>query len=87
METNLASYALAITLLNPFSSSQLSAPNFSSLNTYKIGHLVKRKWEVIKQSKLLKIKNKILSNLFNGKYGLKLGEFDNTTGTEKVKYY
>ena len=40
---------------------------------------------IIKQSKLLKIKNKILSNLFNKKYGLKLGEFNNTTGTERVK--
>ena len=38
-----------------------------------------RKWELIKQSKPLKIlKSKILSNLFNEKYGLKLGEFNNT---------
>ena len=44
-----------------------------------------RNWELIKQSKLLKIKNKILSNLFNEKYGLKLGESNNTTGTERVK--
>ena len=36
-----------------------------------------RKWEVIKHSKLLKIKSKILSNLFNEKYGNKLGEFNN----------
>ena len=43
-----------------------------------------RKWELIKQSKLLQIKSQILSNLFNEKYGLKLGEFNNTTGTEKV---
>ena len=43
-----------------------------------------RKCRLIKQSKLLKIKSKILSNLFNKKYGLKLGEF-NTTGTERVK--
>ena len=34
-----------------------------------------RRWELIKQSKLLKIKSKILINLFNEKYGLKLGEF------------
>ena len=40
---------------------------------------------MIKQSKLLKIKSKILSNLFNEKYGLKLGEFNNTTWTERVK--
>ena len=33
---------------------------------------------------LLKIKRKILSYLFNEKYGLKLGEFNNTTGTERV---
>ena len=39
-----------------------------------------RKWELIKQGKLLKIKSKILSNLFNENYGLKLGEFNNTTG-------
>ena len=38
----------------------------------------------MKQRKLLKIKNKILSNLFNKKYGLKLGEFNNITGTERV---
>ena len=44
-----------------------------------------RKWKLIKQSKLLKIKSKILSNLFNEKYGLKLGEFNNITGTERVK--
>ena len=44
-----------------------------------------RKWELIKQSKLLKIKSKILSNLFNEKYKHKLGEFNNTTRTERVK--
>ena len=44
-----------------------------------------RKWELIKQSKPLKIKSKILSNLLNEKYGLKLGEFNNTAGTERVK--
>ena len=32
-----------------------------------------------------KIKSQILSNLFNEKYGLRLGEFKNTTGTERVK--
>ena len=35
----------------------------------------------IDQSKLLKIKSKILSTLFNEK----LGEFNNTTETERVK--
>ena len=39
---------------------------------------------MIKQSQLLKIKSQILSNLFNEKYGLRLGEFNNTTGTERV---
>ena len=29
--------------------------------------------------------SKFLSNLFNETYGLKLGEFNNTTGTERVK--
>ena len=43
-----------------------------------------RKFELIKQSQLLKIKSQILSNLFNEKYGFKLGEFKNTTGTEGV---
>ena len=43
-----------------------------------------RKWELIKQSKLLKIKSKILSNFFIEKYGLKLREFNNITGTERV---
>ena len=43
-----------------------------------------RKWEWIEQSKLLKIKSNILSNLFYEKYGLKLGEFNNTTGIERV---
>ena len=42
-----------------------------------------RKCELIKQSKLLKIKKKI-SNLFNEKYELKLEESNNITGTEKV---
>ena len=46
-----------------------------------------RKGELIKQSKLLKIKSKILSNLVNKKYGLKLGEFNNTTGTERVNIF
>ena len=44
------------------------------------------KWELIKQSQLLKIKSQILSNLFNEKYGLGLGEFKNTTGTERVNW-
>ena len=48
-------------------------------------HLVFRKWELTKQSKPLKIKSKILSNLFSEKYKLKLGEFINTTGNERVK--
>ena len=46
-----------------------------------------RKRKLIKQSKLLKINSKILSNLFNEKYGLKLGEFNYTTGTERVKIH
>ena len=71
--------------VNPFSASQLSTANFSLYNTHKIWHLVMRKWELIKQSRLLKIKSQILSNLFNEKYGLRLGEFKNTTGTERVK--
>ena len=45
-----------------------------------------RKRELIKQNKLLKITSKILPNLFKEKYRLKLGEFNNTTGTERVKY-
>ena len=72
---------------NPFSASQLSTTNFSLYNTYKIWHLVMRKWEVIKQSQLLKIKSQILSNLFNEKYGLRLGEFINTTGNERVNTF
>ena len=63
-------------VLNPFSPGQLSTPNFSLHNTYKIRHLVMRKRELIKQNKLLQIKNKILSNLFNEKYELNLGEFN-----------
>ena len=63
---------------------QLSTPNFSLHNTQNIRHMVMRKCELIKQSKLLKIETKILSILFNEKYGLKQGEFNNTTGTERV---
>ena len=70
---------------NPFSPSQFLTPNFSLHKTYEIRHLVMSKWELIKQSKLLKINNKILSNLFNEEYGLMLGEFNNKTGTERVK--
>ena len=41
---------------------------------------------MINYGKVLKIKIKILLNLFNVKYGLKVGEFNNTlTGTERVK--
>ena len=43
-----------------------------------------RKWELIKQGMLRKIKGEIFLDLFNEKYGLKLGEFDNSTGTERV---
>ena len=71
--------------INPFSANQLLTTNFSLYNTYKIRHLVMRKWDLIKQSQLLKIKSQILSNLFNEKYGLRLGEFKSTTGTERVK--
>ena len=74
----------AIFELNPFSHSQISAPNFPICSTYKIRHLLMRKWRLIKWSKLLKIKSKITSNLFNKKFGLKLWEFNNTTGTERV---
>ena len=70
---------------NPFNPNQLSTLNFSLHNIYKIRHLVMRKWELMNQSKLLKIKSKILSSLFNEKYMLKFGEFNNTTGTERVK--
>ena len=42
---------------NPFSPSQLSTPNFSSHNTYKIRQLVMRNWELIKANYLgLKVK-------------------------------
>ena len=46
--------------------------------------MVMRQCELIKESKLLKIKSKILSNLFSEKYGLNLEEFNNTAGTERV---
>ena len=45
------------------------------------------KMRLIKQSQLLKIKSQIPSNLFNEKYGLRLGEFKNTTGTERINRY
>ena len=41
---------------------------------------------IVKECKLLKIKNKILINLCNEKYELKLGEFDNATGTERARF-
>ena len=44
-----------------------------------------RNGELIKQSKLSRIKSKIHSNLFDEKYGHKLGEFNNTTETDRVK--
>ena len=84
-KNHFCSLSKVICNVNPFSASQLSTTNFSLYNTYKIWHLVMRKWELIKQSKLLKIKSQIISNLFNEKYGLRLGEFKNTTGTERVK--
>ena len=71
-------------IFNPFSPNQLSTPNFFLHIIYKIRHLVIRKWDLIKHSKLLKIKSKTLSNLFNEKYRLKLDEFNNTTETERV---
>ena len=44
-----------------------------------------RKWELIKQNNLMEFKSKILSNLLNENNGLKLGEVNNTTATERVK--
>ena len=70
---------------NHFSPSQYSTSNFALHNTLKIRHVVMRKWELIKQSKQLKIKSKIISNLFNEKYGLKLKEFNHITWTERIK--
>ena len=46
--------------------------------------MVMRTCELIKQSNQLKIKSKIISNLFNEKHRLKLGEFNNKTRTERV---
>ena len=74
---------MPLTLSVPVSYQQPTSP--SIYNSYKISHFVMRKWELIKQSQLLKIKSQILSNLFNEKYGLRLGEFKNTTGTERGK--
>ena len=45
-----------------------------------------RNWELIKQSKVLKTKIKILLNLFNDKDRLNVGEFNCATGTERVKW-
>ena len=45
-----------------------------------------RKMWIDQTGKLQKIKNKILSKLFNEKYRFKLGEFNNTTRTEKYEY-
>ena len=43
--------------------------------------------DIDQRTKQLKSKSTILSNLFNEKYGLKLGEFQNTTGTERVNSF
>ena len=45
-----------------------------------------RNYKLIKESKLLKIKSKILSNLLDEKYGHMLGEFNNITGAERVNF-
>ena len=76
--------AMALVFAYPFSPSHLSTPKFSLHNIYKIRPLVIRIWELIKQSILLKIKNKFLSNLYNEKYELKMGGFNNTTETKRV---
>ena len=44
-----------------------------------------KKWKLIEQNKLMRIKRKIISNLFDETYGLKLGEINNTAGTERIK--
>ena len=44
------------------------------------------KMRIDQTSQLLKIKSQILSNLFNEKYGLRLGEFKNITGIERVNF-
>ena len=74
--------ASRLTLSVPVSYQHPFSPHITQ---YKFRYLVMRKWELIKESKLLKIKIKILLNFFNEKYGLKFGEFNNTTGTKRVK--
>ena len=77
---------MSVFATNPIRPSQLSTHNFSLHNKYNVRHLVLRNWELIKESKLLKIKSKILSNLLDEKYGHMLGEFNNITGTERVNH-
>ena len=82
---NFSFSTVTVPVFNPFNNpSQLSTPNFSLHNTYKIRRLVMRKMRIIKQSKLLKIKSKILSDLFNEKPSLKLGKLNNTTGSDRA---
>ena len=71
-----------LTLSIPVSYQLPTLPYITHTNKDMIFFLVMRKGELIKQRKHQKIKSKILSNLFNEKYGFKLGEFNNTTGFE-----
>ena len=56
------------------------------ISIYKYRRLVMRKWESVYETKKTTEDYiiKILSNLLNKTYGLKLGEFNNTTGTKRV---
>ena len=46
-----------------------------------------RKWELLKQNKLLKINNTILSTLFNEKHELKLREFTIQLGLKGLFFF
>ena len=60
-------YLCFLTLSVPVSHQNLTSPYIIRINKTLIGN-----WELIKQSKLLKIKSKILLNLFNQKFEHKL---------------
>ena len=67
---------MSLILSLPVSYQQPTSPYITHKNkTYSNEKMI---IQLIKQSKLLKIKSNILSKLFKKKYGLQLGEFNNT---------
>ena len=72
-------------LIQPFQSQSVINTQFLLTQHIQIKTFGNEKMIVDLTKEILEFKRKILSNLLSEKNGLKLGEFNNTTGTERFK--